>query len=139
MTSHYPRSMWERQALATLNQAAPVQNTYYDILPVTTDVRVYDLGLNVEDTNETIGDRLTVDGVVITGTIAATHSTKYESSIRSDPINRGMFMEINGGANWEPYRAFITEGKSVQYEFRKTTAAGVGNLTGVVNYSRKPE
>jgi hypothetical protein len=122
-----------------LNQAAPVQNTWYTILDTTTDVMIYDITVNVEDANETLEVRLTIDSEMYTGSIAATHSTEYEVAMRTAAITRSTYLEINGGVDWEPYNAFTVIALSVKVEVRKTTAAGAGNLTGIVNYARKPE
>ena len=41
--------MYELQAPATLNQAAPVQNTYYDVLATTARVFVWAFSVNIDN------------------------------------------------------------------------------------------
>ena len=68
----------EYQTPATLNQAAPVQNTWYDILPTTTNVRVWKVAVAVEDTNETLQVQIIIDGETIEGAaFPCNHSTSY--------------------------------------------------------------
>jgi hypothetical protein len=123
-----------------LNQAAPVQNTYYAILDTTTDCRVYTIGVNIEDANESLSLQLTVDGETIApDNFAATHSTDYRGSLVFSAITRVDQMELDAMTNVQLRPSFVVEGKSVKVELRKTTAAGAGNLTGVVLYGTKPD
>lgn len=120
----------EHQANATLNQAAPVQNTWYTILATTTNARILLIGIAVAVANETLECRLTVDGVVYTGIQAAIAGTIY-----------GLNFDRNGNfytsiVDFASYRAFLIEGRSVTVEVRKTTATGAGALTGQVMWAR---
>ena len=125
--------MFEWQAPATLNQAAPVQNTWYVLLAETANCRVYDIGVNVEDANETVECRITIDGQAMTPLPAAlSHSTEYWVGINIAPITRVAQSKITG--NEPDYRGWVCEGHTVKIEVRKTTATGAGNLTGCATY-----
>lgn len=127
------KSMFEYQAPATLNQANPVQNTWYLILDTTKYVRLYGISVNIEDTNETLECRVTIDGETLgIAANAATHSTNYYAKFLPGAISRVNNLYINEITF--PYKAFLLEGHSVKVEVRKTTAAGTGNLTGIVVY-----
>lgn len=127
--------MFEYQAPATLNQAGPVQNTWYTILDTTAYVRVYDASINIEDTDETLEIQFTVDGQTMPATpVACTHSTKYECYLETEPITRVARINLVAGAPARRKPSFIIEGHSVKIEVRKTTAAGAGNLTGIISY-----
>lgn len=128
--------MFEYQAPVTLNQAAPVQDTWYPILDTTAYVRVYQISVNIADTNETLEVEVTVDGQTLTGSVAATHTTSYAAVPRAAGIVRTavMVLFVDDGTWWERARAFCFDGHSVRIRVRKTTAAGAGNLMGIVNY-----
>jgi len=120
------------QDAAVLNQVAPVQNTWYEVLAATRNVKVFMIATEVLTAGETIELRVTIDGVEFLGTEAQTADTAYQW-------------------NWEPVVPIATsglclgvattgmfglnmEGKSVTVEVRKITAAGAGNLQAIVVY-----
>lgn len=127
--------MFEYQAPATLNRAGAmvVQNIWYEVGHLY-DALVYSFGINIEDTNETLQGRLTVDGVVITSdSLNATHSTDYYGKIvpnSIDRVDRLIFSTTSCNLmNYSPL-----QGRDILIEVRKTTAAGAGNLTSCVQY-----
>ncbi len=124
--------IFEQQAPATLNKAVPVQNTWNQLLPATESCRVYALGINIEDANETLQVRITIDGIISTFIdITATHSTPYFIRREMNAITR----TAGYAEQTTPVMtAFLCEGKSVSIEIRKTTAAGAGNLTAICEY-----
>ena len=130
------KAMFEFQTPATLNQAAPVQNTWYTILDTTKNVRIYDIAVNVEDTNETLEVQVTIDGQTIgANDEACTHSTQYFALMKLEAISRVCEMIlVSEAVHDDAFKSFVLEGKSVKVEVRKTTAAGAGNLTGIVAY-----
>ena len=131
-------SIYEYQPPAVLNQGAPVQNDWYDLLPVTKNCRVKQIHVNIEDNDETLEVRMTIDGEVLIGSNACTHSTNYPVGVHADAELMTDVLEFDTvPAHFGKYRAFLKEGKSIQIEVRKTTAAGVGNLTGIVTYGIK--
>ena len=127
------------QAPAVLNQAAPVNGTYYQIMAPTADVRVYQIHVNVEDANETLQVRITLDGeVLVSDQLAATHSTSYGVDMHSDAITRTDGLEFDPvPTHFGKYRSYLVEGALVEVEVRKVTALGAGNLTGIVTYGVK--
>lgn len=127
--------MFEYQPPAVLNQGAPVQNTWYVLLPETPLCRVYDVAVNIEDTDETLEVQATVDGELIGGgAVACTNSSSYIVIVDPNPITRLDNLTL---APWNTHilaKAFTLEGHLVEIEVRKTTAAGVGNLTGIATH-----
>ena len=133
-----PPTIWEYQTPATLNQATPVQNTWYTILE-TTNTRIYGLAINVEDANETLEVRATVDGETINASaLAATHSTEYMVHVWPRAITQVLAMYCNAVTATNLYQegSHILEGKSVKLEIRKTTATGAGNLMAIASYGQ---
>jgi len=127
--------VYEYQAPAVLNQATPVQNTWYVILAAADNVRVYGIAVNIEDVNETIEVQITVDGETIAAVgFAASHSTTYYAKMVEDAINRTDLIDLTSGVTVRSDRAFLIEGHNVKVEARKTTATGTGNLTGIVTH-----
>ena len=124
----------EYQPPAVLNQPAPVQNTWYPILDTTANVLLYYISVNVEDANETLELRITIDGQVITGNIAATHSRTYGVRFFPNAIDRSITCDLAVNVHVNLVR--LLDGRSVRVEVRKTTALGAGNLTGIVVYGR---
>ena len=134
-----PLQIYEYQSPATLNQAGPVQNTWYTILDTTANCRIYDIILNVEDTDETLECKITVDGETVDTTgfsLSATHSTDYRACRYPSAITRTDHIRFDALATYyhDLEAAPLIEGKSIKIEARKTSAAGVGNLTGIVTY-----
>lgn len=127
--------VWESQTPATLTQGAPVQNTWYEILPGTANCIVYDAVVNIEDTNETLEVRVTIEGRIIPAEpFAAAHSTNHNCRRFANAINGTERVALVVAS--QQY-AYLWEGKSVKLEVRKTTAAGVGDLTGIVTFGVK--
>lgn len=133
-----PISIWEYQAPATLDQAAPVQNTWYTILDTTLNARLLTIAVNVEDTNEDLQVQVIVDGETIEANSPATcvHSTRYFCTMTVNPITLVDYIELTPTV-LHYFRSFILEGKSTKVQVRKTTANGTGNLTGIVTYGVK--
>jgi len=128
----YPEGYGYEFQTETLVQTNPVQNTWYTLLDTTEYCRVYAIGLNVEDDDETLQIRALVDGTYTnTQSVACSHSTKYYVSVLPDAINSQYKLNI---ASSVPTTYFLLEGLSVKIEVRKTTAGGVGDLMGIVGY-----
>ena len=126
--------MFEYQAPATLNQASPVQNTWYDILATTGKVKIYQISVNIEDANEDLEVQAVIDGQTVPAVSwTATHSTNYYIRFSTSAIARtiNLYGDTNAGIL---YQVFGLEGHSVRIRVRKTSANGTGNLTGVVSY-----
>ena len=124
----------EYQAPATLNQAAPVTDTWYVILDTTENGVIYQVSVNVEDANEDLEVRITIDGEVLTHSgWTANHSTTYYIYLFADAINRSDRLYHSTDFRLILYHAPLG-GHSVKVEVRKTTATGAGNLMGIVEY-----
>lgn len=135
-----PLQIWEYQAPAVLNQAAPVQNTWYTLLDTTSNCRILEVVVNVEDANETLEVKITIDGETIQADdLAATHSTDYYAYIYNSGVTRLDYVKLIAYATEMPAakNAFMIEGRSIKIEIRKTTATGAGNLTGICTYAVK--
>jgi len=138
--------MFEYQTPSVLNQATPAQSSWYALLgtcstagAVLTSVAnavVYAIGINIEDANEDIEIQAVVDGVTLPAvTFSATHSTNYMAYVNCNAITRIEEITIDTRANVAPdNQGIILEGKEVCIMARKTSAAGTGNLTGIVRY-----
>ena len=129
------REIWELQPPVVLNQAGPVNGTYYPLLPATELCRVYNVAINIEDTNETLRVRAIIDGQTSNDqNIVCNHSTTYNVIKRLDAISRQWVMYAETNFN---RKAFMIEGRNVEIQVGKFTAAGVGNLTAVALYGVK--
>lgn len=121
----------EYKADVIFSQAAPVQNTWYTLFDTKKNVRLYSVGVNVADTDETLEARLTIDGQTFSGnTTACTANTTY--SIYMNPTFGQFKISANIMAGFSTY----LEGRSIKIEIRKTTAAGAGTITGRVSYGQ---
>ena len=120
----------ELQSDAVLTQAAPVQNTWYTILDTTKNARIHSIAFIVADTDETLELKITADDLTSTITKASTADTYY------------MLTRYPHLANFYPASAthytaaLLFEARSVKIEIRKTSAAGVGTITGRVKYGK---
>lgn len=124
----------EMQEEVTLNQAAPVQNTYYTILDTTENCRVYSCVVRVDTTGENLQVRVTVDGQVFTSpSTGVGANTDFMVALGPTTTAGQAYKIMTAATNWG---AFIIEGRSVKIEVRKTTAAGAGNLKGNCRYGK---
>lgn len=129
--------IYEYQAPAVLNQAAPVNGTFYDILAATANVRVMRIAVNVEDANEDLEVQAIVDGETIAAVAeTATHSTTYFAFQSPDAVARTDRLALATATSTvrASMPSHLFDGKSVQVQVRKTSANGAGNLTGIVQY-----
>lgn len=137
--------VFEYQTPATLVQVAPVQNTWYDILETTTNIRLYGVSVEVLTTGETLEVRLIIDGVTYTASVAAVAGTDYHLYMNWDPTvtvtglstNPCLVVAIGGPSG--NYRGIFLDGRSVRVSVRKTTANGAGTINGLVQYERIPD
>lgn len=130
----------EYQAPATLNQANPVQNTWYTVLDTTLNCRIWAILIQIDTTGETLDVQITVDGQVIpsSGAVCVAGNAYeicfgYSGALGVLPIDNLVPFDV--GSPFSRYRAYLIEGRSVKVEVRKTTAAGAGNLRAEVQYS----
>ena len=116
---------------AFLNQAAPVQNTWYSVLNCYNSI-IYEIEIYVADTAETLELRVTVDGNAFTLAQAAVAATGYYFNMGGS-VTTGFVFTITAT---DPLltKAFHFYGRTVLVELRKTTATGAGNLRAMVLY-----
>lgn len=118
--------------VALLDQAAPVQNTWYTVLDTVYNVKVFGMAIKVADTGETVEVKITVDGHTITGSGAANANTDYKVLINTLSTGNAIILSSSALIN-----ANQLEGRSFKVEVRKTTAAGAGNLLASVSHCQR--
>jgi len=123
---------WEHKPSASLDQASPVQNTWYTVLDTTTNVKIYWITMKILATNEDLEIRITIDGTTMTGSQAgAVAGTTYFVF-----LNEANELAVTTtGYNAAKYAAL--EARSIKVEVRKTSANGSGNLQGEVVYAKR--
>lgn len=126
---------FQHQADATLNQAAPVQNTWYIVLLTKAYVRLISVQVAIAVAVETLDVRVTIDGNVLVGTQAAavvgTQYYAYPHEWATDSL------AMDNSNSEIRFKAFLFEGKNVKVEIRKTTALGAGALSGRVVWAKR--
>ena len=133
---HLSRKAATYQPPEVLNQANPTQNLFYTIGNVMLNAVIYTIAVNIEDTNETLEVQAIVDGETITAAAGAcVHSNSYTAFLQADAVNRQDWLALKQFSQ-STDRSHQFEGRSVEIQVRKTTAAGVGNLTGVVMWGQ---
>lgn len=119
--------------IATHGIAPPVQNVWYTILDTTEDVNLQYMAAihsNVGAVAKTIEFRLTIDGLVMTGSFLAPNSTYIYARIWSQADNL-LVAAVENPAGLEGK----LQGQSVKVEYRMTDAPGVNQtLDGFVRY-----
>lgn len=124
------------QPSAILNQANPVQNTWYTILDTTGDLEIFLVAIAIITTGETLECRLTIDGVIpnIISGLAAVAGTTYPVAIYHD--HTGMWLDATVSNSLILRNGQTLRCRAFKAEVRKTTNAGAGNLRGAVSYSK---
>jgi hypothetical protein len=125
--------IYQHQADASIDQAAPAQNTWYTVLNTTVGgVRIIIAEIEVATAAETLELEIVIDGNTLTAAAAVNFATPYFWRFNSGWADT-QFLDAN-----EPslYRPFVIEGASVGIRARKTTANGAGNLKSVIKWAR---
>lgn len=118
----------------TVDQAAPVQNTYYELFHLY-NFNPKAIALKVADTGESVQVRVTVDGTVYTGVATAVNANEWvqisylriQSQVPILTASSGNIDMSVQFANTQPFW-----GHEITIEWRKTTANGAGTITGQV-------
>ena len=127
------KPIFELQNNALLNQALPVQNTYYTVLDTTNYIKLYGISILVADTGETLNARVTFDKqTLISSNIAANANTPYYMKRYQSETGEGCAWD--GGLSYITQSLVLYEAYSAKVEVRKTSAAGNGNLKASVVY-----
>lgn len=126
---------WVTQTPAILDQAAPVNGTFYTVLAATgVYTRIFDIIAYVQTVGETLELEITIDGrLPIITPWAAAAGTVYEMIVSNSIAAEFTF------AGWHQYIPYINQyGHDVLIRLRKNTAAGAGNLRAKVHYALSP-
>jgi len=121
------------QPSLVIDNVTPIINEYYDALPVSVDVEVWQMYIRVADTGETLQVDFIVDGRTFTGTQAAVAGTVYYVGINSSGQLNFSTSPIRAG--WQ--NSGGDSGHSYQIRIRKTTSAGTGTIRTVVDYKQR--
>ena len=134
--SSYKPLVFEHQPNAILNQAAPVQDTWYTILE-DTNVKINAIAISVAATGEDLEVQITRDGelnpcsVAVAVAAAATHRAYILTYANGSRVVIGAAGGLGLSMNQSSFEA-----RSVKIEVRKTTAAGAGNLQASVDWDK---
>ena len=119
-----PSNRWRVQDNIRLNQAAPIQNQWYIVVPFTgVYTWVKYICCAIQTANETVEIEVTIDGVVHTGLaalVAGNLNTVYFSDTPAGATTFYIFANTRVSLD--------LQGHDVQIRIRKTTALGAGNL-----------
>lgn len=134
MPTVYPGGVeWVVRAPAWLNQAAPVQNTWYTVLAATGRYTKMELVVfGVMAAGETLGMEIVCDGVTSLVTKAAVAGAAYQVRYSQEASQGDRYTWQGAAVTVQPA---IVEGHDLRVRIRKTTANGAGNLKCKVIYS----
>lgn len=126
-----------KELAAILNQAAPIQDQWYEVVDIPRPGFLYESYIEVLTTGETLECRMTIDGTIylLNAAQVAVAGTIYWIQIRAAHTNQIQTQTSH-------HSAYDREGmwfKTFKMEVRKTTAAGAGNLIGVAHYGEYAE
>ena len=137
MTVTPSRFHWKFKALATIDQAPPVVNTWYPILDTTSKVRLYSMGVkqvNDEAAEQIIQMRLVIDGITTSanGIATANNSMRY---FYVNPVNENL--TVQGATTFFNAGYYVaTHGKSLKVEARVLGVGTTQHLYGYVRYAK---
>jgi hypothetical protein len=115
---------------AKLNQALPVQNTWYTVADLKNVAFNNSIAHMVETTGETVELEVTLDDEpAVSDTNANTAGTGYKANVVGDT---DLWINMTGGLPYMGQDWIYC--KSVKVRIRKTTANGTGNLKCSVYY-----
>lgn len=120
------------QPIAELNQALAVQNTWYPVLATVYNIEVKDIAALITVANENLEIETTVDGIVMTATIAATFNSTYYVYVTSGIATWNLGSNLTNPLDADfsqPLKA-----QSFSLRARKTSATGAGTLRVIVAY-----
>ncbi len=126
---------FEHQPDATLSQANPAKDTWYNVLDSKKNCKVYAITVLVWTTNETLEVRVTIDGQVLVGSVEASHTTYYYVHHKLYAAAASA-LAIDGNVFLIGHHAPL-EGREVKVEVRKTTEAGTGTIDARVVYAKR--
>lgn len=122
----------QHQADISFIKSNPVQNTWYTVLNTTANVRLYAVMIRIAVTGENLDIRITIDGQTY-----ALGSTAIAANIWNYIYHFLTSAQLmNSTTVTLPMTYTFWEGRVVNIEIRKTTAAGTGNLLCNVIWAR---
>ena len=134
-----PLQIFEYQPPVLIDQAAPVQNTWYPFAEII-NARIYAIIIGIADTGEDLECMAVIDGETIPG-IGFGTAANNDSIVLKSPsgLAQAAFfsMQAHDVSAEERTGAYLIEGKSIVASIRKTTAAGVGDLRGIIMWGQK--
>lgn len=125
--------VFELQPDATIDQASPVQNTWYTILDTILNVLVHAIWIKMNTTGETVAVRMTIDGIVKTASAGFGVDEDDWVTLNTATGELG----YSAGADSASLKGPLPS-RSFKMEVRKTTANGTGTLSGRVTHSQIP-
>ncbi len=129
------RYCYEKQPLASIDQAPPVQNTWYPVLDIVQPVRVIYLSMKHDNTDSsalTINMRVTIDGVAMTAAADAAGTDNTVNYFYVDPTADAL-LSTTTVFNAGYYEDMV--GNSLKVEVRMTGVPGTAeHLYGYVQY-----
>ena len=134
--SSYKPLVFEHQPDAILNQAAPVQNTWYTVLEET-NVRVNMIAISIATTGEDLEVQITRDGeldVCLAG-VTVNPAASHRAYLATYNYGNRTIVGASGGTQMAMINSFF-EARSVKIEVRKVTANGAGNLSAAVDWDK---
>ena len=129
------RYCYEKQPIATIDQAPPVQNTWYAVLDIEQPTRVVYLSMKHDNTDAsalTINMRVTMDGVVLTCAADAAGTDNAVYYFYVDPTSDALLSTttVFNAGYYEDMRC-----NSLKVEVRMTGVPGAAeHLYGYVQY-----
>ena len=123
--------VWQYQADVVISQAAPVQNTWYNIMSAVKNVKIISIAVKVATADETLQLRINTDGQTNTPERAATAGGWYYLS--NDQSAEAW--NLSATAYYVPS---VLEARTITLDIRKTTALGAGTISVRVKYYKIP-
>jgi len=129
---YHAKGEFRLQPSVRISQAAPVQNTWYEVLAYTgVYTHIHGVGACVLVANETIEVEVTCDGVTSITALALTFGSIYMLRPAVFQITVQNSFELVAAGNMN----LCLKGHNIRIRIRKTTALGAGNLQCKVVYS----
>lgn len=123
-------SQFVHQPLLILNQANPVQNTWYTIMPTTLNTRVYTIRVQVDTTGEDLEVEIIADGITYSQVASCLANTGYYPCTSTYYSAPSLAVGVIGAYQDTQTLGFIAplETRSISIRIRKTTNNGNGTL-----------
>lgn len=121
--------IWENSAY--IDQANPVQNTWYEVLNTVYYGHIKQINFQVTPVAEDLECRITIGTKTETITVGSTSSV-VRIFISQSTVNDYWFVSATTSLT----QVYMIEGQGLTVEIRKTSANGNSNITAAVKYQR---